>query len=242
MILAEATTHGPLAPQRPVNPSRQLQVASALQTALPPHCVLWRDEDTRPYECDGLSMYRQLPMVVVLPETEAHVIQVLKICRDLAVPVVARGAGTGLSGGAMPHAEGVLLGMAKFNRITQVAMGRNWPRASGGEQTQVVAEFSKMLVRTYSNALANLKDLDVQVRDSRNNSAADVTVRTQMIGRAKPVAIDYTLSSASGGWRVYDVTVEGVSLITAYRDEFNGVVGSSGVPGLIAALKQKNAK
>jgi phospholipid transport system substrate-binding protein len=129
-----------------------------------------------------------------------------------------------------------------FNRITQVAMGRNWPRASGGEQTQVVAEFSKMLVRTYSNALANLKDLDVQVRDSRNNSAADVTVRTQMIGRAKPVAIDYNLSNSSGGWRVYDVTVEGVSLVTASRDEFNGVVGSSGVPGLIAVLKQKNAK
>jgi glycolate oxidase len=120
MMLAEPTTHGPLALQRPVDPGRQLQVAAALQSALPAHCVLWRDEDTRPYECDGLSMYRQLPMVVVLPETEAHVIKVLKICRDLAVPVVARGAGTGLSGGAMPHAEGVLLGMAKFNRITQV--------------------------------------------------------------------------------------------------------------------------
>ena len=129
-----------------------------------------------------------------------------------------------------------------FNRITQMAMGRNWPRASGGEQGQVTAEFSKLLVRTYSNALASLKDLDVQVRDSRSNSGSDVTVRTQMIGRAKPVAIDYTLSNASGGWRVYDVTVEGVSLITAYRDEFNGIVGSSGVPGLIAALKQKNGK
>ena len=129
-----------------------------------------------------------------------------------------------------------------FNRITQVAMGRNWPKASGGEQQQVVTEFSKLLVRTYSNALASLKDLDVQVRDSRANGGSDVTVRTQMIGRAKPVAIDYSLSSASGGWRVYDVSVEGVSLVTAYRDEFNGVVGSSGVAGLISVLKQKNAK
>jgi phospholipid transport system substrate-binding protein len=129
-----------------------------------------------------------------------------------------------------------------FNRITQVAMGRNWPKASGGEQQQVVTEFSKLLVRTYSNALASLKDLDVQVRDSRTNGGSDVTVRTQMIGRAKPVAIDYSLSSASGGWRVYDVSVEGVSLVTAYRDEFNGVVGSSGVAGLISVLKQKNAK
>jgi phospholipid transport system substrate-binding protein len=99
-----------------------------------------------------------------------------------------------------------------------------------------------LLVRTYSNALASLKDLDVQVRDTRANGGSDVTVRTQMIGRAKPVEIDYSLSSATGGWRVYDVTVEGVSLVTAYRYEFNGVVSSSGVAGLISVLKQKNAK
>jgi len=120
MILSESTAHGPLAPQRAVDASRQSQVAAALRSALPQRCVLWREEDTRPYECDGLSMYRQLPMVVVLPETEEQVVAVLKICRDLSVPVVARGAGTGLSGGAMPHAEGVLLGMAKLNRITMV--------------------------------------------------------------------------------------------------------------------------
>ena len=120
MILSESTAHGPLAPQRAVDASRQSQVAAALRSALPQRCVLWREEDTRPYECDGLSMYRQLPMVGVLPETEEQVVAVLKICRDLSVPVVARGAGTGLSGGAMPHAEGVLLGMAKLNRITLV--------------------------------------------------------------------------------------------------------------------------
>ena len=120
MILSESTAHGPLAPQREVDAGRQSQVAAALRSALPQRCVLWREEDTRPYECDGLSMYRQLPMVVVLPETEEQVVAVLNICRELSVPVVARGAGTGLSGGAMPHAEGVLLGMAKFNRITLV--------------------------------------------------------------------------------------------------------------------------
>ncbi|MCP5266217.1 MAG: FAD-binding protein [Burkholderiaceae bacterium] len=98
-------------------PQRQALVASRLATALPAHCVLSRPEDTRPYECDGLSAFRQLPMVVVLPETEEQVQSVLKICRDLDVPVVARGAGTSLSGGAMPHGAGVLLGMAKFNRI-----------------------------------------------------------------------------------------------------------------------------
>ncbi len=128
-----------------------------------------------------------------------------------------------------------------FERITKLAMGRNWSKASPAEQRQIVSEFSKLLVRTYSNALASLKDLDVQVRDSRKNGN-DVTVRTQMIGRAKPVSIDYSLESAGGSWRVYDVTVEGLSLVTTYRDDFNGMISSSGVEGLIAMLKQKNGK
>ena len=103
-----------------LNAQRQMQVLDALKKVLPEHCILFREEDTRPYECDGLSLYRQLPMLVVLPETEAQVQAVLKACHVLEVPVVARGAGTGLSGGSMPHAEGVLLGMAKFNRILKV--------------------------------------------------------------------------------------------------------------------------
>jgi glycolate oxidase len=92
----------------------------ALKGVLPLHCILSRDEQLRPYECDGLSLYRQKPMVVVLPETEVQVQAVLRICKNLNVPVVARGAGTGLSGGAMPHAQGVLLGLAKFNRIKSI--------------------------------------------------------------------------------------------------------------------------
>jgi len=91
-----------------------------MRAILPPHCVLSRTEDTKPYECDGLSLYRAVPMVVVLPETEAQVQSVLKLCKNLNVPVVARGAGTGLSGGSMPHAQGVLLGLAKFNRIKSI--------------------------------------------------------------------------------------------------------------------------
>jgi len=104
----------------PIAAERQVEVVQALRDVLPHHCVLFREEDTRPYECDGLSLYRQLPMVVVLPETEEQVRDVLRLCKRLGVPVVARGAGTGLSGGAMPHAEGVLLGMAKFNRIVRI--------------------------------------------------------------------------------------------------------------------------
>lgn len=97
--------------------ARQQQVVAALRALLPHHCVLFNEEDTRPYECDGLAAYRQLPMVVVLPENDAQVVAILKTCRRLGVPIVPRGAGTGLSGGAMPIADGVVLSTAKLNKI-----------------------------------------------------------------------------------------------------------------------------
>ena len=103
-----------------VDVERQRAVVAALKAFLPEHCVLWREEDTRPYECDGLTMYRQLPMIVALPETEEQVAGIARACFEMQVPVVPRGAGTGLSGGALPHGRGVLLSLAKFNRILRI--------------------------------------------------------------------------------------------------------------------------
>src|SRR4051812_34726063 len=103
-----------------VNFIRQAEVVSRLLQALPREAVLYSEEDTRPYECDGLSAYRQLPMVVALPGDEAQVAAVLRVCHALKVPVVARGAGTGLSGGALPLGDGVLLSMAKMMRIVSL--------------------------------------------------------------------------------------------------------------------------
>ena len=95
----------------------QRRLAARLRAFLPREAVLTDAEDTHPYECDGLSAYRQLPMVVVLPETVEQVQRTLKVCDELSVPVVARGAGTSLSGGALPLANGVLLSLAKFSRL-----------------------------------------------------------------------------------------------------------------------------
>jgi glycolate oxidase len=103
-----------------IDPERQREVAAALRRLLPAHAVLHETEDTRPYECDGLTAYRALPMVVALPENEDQVRQVLRTCNAMSVPVVVRGAGTGLSGGAMPNPDGVLLSMAKFMRVTRI--------------------------------------------------------------------------------------------------------------------------
>jgi glycolate oxidase len=101
-------------------PEHQHKVVAALRQVLPRECILYNEEDTRPYECDGLAAYRQLPMIVVLPENEAHVVEVLNVCRKLKVRIVPRGAGTGLSGGAMPIADGVVLSTARLNCIVRM--------------------------------------------------------------------------------------------------------------------------
>ena len=114
---ADAAHQQPTASERA---RRQAEVVAALARHVPAHALLWNAEDTTPYECDGLTAYRQRPLVVCLPETEAQVQAVLRACHAIQVPVIARGAGTGLSGGALPHPMGVTLSLAKFNKILQV--------------------------------------------------------------------------------------------------------------------------
>jgi glycolate oxidase len=100
--------------------ARRAQVAGALARVLPRSSILTRREETTPFECDGLTAFRATPMVVALPQTESELAAALRVCHDLGVPVVARGAGTGLSGGALPHRTGVTLSLAKFNAIIKI--------------------------------------------------------------------------------------------------------------------------
>jgi len=120
--------------------ARQSEVVRALSAVLPAHALLWRDEQTQPYECDGLTAYRERPLVVALPEDDAQVAAVLRTCHALKVPVVARGAGTGLSGGAMPHPLGVTLGLARFNRILGVDALARTARVQCGVRNLAISE------------------------------------------------------------------------------------------------------
>jgi glycolate oxidase len=119
---------------------RQALVVRSLKSVVPEHALLWNNEDTTPYECDGLTAYRQRPLVVVLPETYAQVQAVLKTCHALDVPVVARGAGTGLSGGAMPHKLGVTLSLAKFNRILKIDPFSRTAVVQGGVRNLAISD------------------------------------------------------------------------------------------------------
>ena len=126
--------------QTAIDPARQRGVASALRAFLPGPAVLFEHEDVKPYECDGLSAYRQVPMVVALPETEEQVCRILKTCHALRVPVVARGAGTGLSGGALPLGDGVLLSLAKFTRILDLDPRTRTARVQPGVRNLAISD------------------------------------------------------------------------------------------------------
>jgi glycolate oxidase len=119
---------------------RRSALITALRKVLPTDCVLWRDEELHPYECDGLAAFRQKPLAVVLARTEAQVCSVLAVCNRLDVPVVARGSGTGLSGGAMPHASGVVLSLARMNRILEVDPLSRTARVQPGVRNLQVSE------------------------------------------------------------------------------------------------------
>ena len=122
---------------------RQRELAEALRAILPASAVLASDEALHPYECDGLSAYRALPLAVALPETVAQVQAILRYCHGHGIPVVARGAGTGLSGGALPHAEGLLLSLARFNRILSLDPAQRIARVQPGVRNLAISEAAK---------------------------------------------------------------------------------------------------
>src|SRR5712691_6821476 len=99
---------------------RIAEVTRGLSQALPRECVLVEREQLKPYECDGLSAYRETPLAAVIPADEREVAEVLRVARATGTPVVARGSGTGLSGGALPLADGILLSLARFNQVLRV--------------------------------------------------------------------------------------------------------------------------
>jgi glycolate oxidase len=134
----------------PVDVERQRAVCAALRAFMPEHHVLFEREDVTPYECDGLSAYRQVPMVVALPENEAQVCAILEACHALKVPVVARGAGTGLSGGALPLGNGVLLSLAKLMKIIAIDKEARTARVQPGVRNLAISEAAAPLGLYYA--------------------------------------------------------------------------------------------
>ncbi|WJF90604.1 ABC transporter substrate-binding protein [Paraburkholderia bonniea] len=134
-----------------------------------------------------------------------------------------------------------ILPYTDFRRTTQLAMGRNWRAATPEQQQQVVEQFKMLLIRTYSGALAQVRDQQIQYRPFRADpSDTDVVVRSTVMNNGSPIQLDYRLYKTAQGWRVYDINVLGAWLIQAYQQQFNEQIQQHGVNGLIQFLTQRN--
>jgi phospholipid transport system substrate-binding protein len=133
----------------------------------------------------------------------------------------------------MPHIN--------FQRMTASAVGRYWRQATPEQQKRLQEEFKTLLVRTYSGALAQVKDQTVALKPMRSTPQdTEVVVRTEVRGKGDPVQLDYRLEKSGDAWKIYDVNVVGVWLVENYRNSFAQEIGASGIDGLIAKLAERN--
>ena len=138
--------------------------------------------------------------------------------------------------------EGKVAPHFAFATMTQLAMGRNWRQANAEQQKRLIAEFHTLLVRTYTTAFVQYRDQRVDYKPLRM-AAGDTDVVVQSLikqNRGAPVAVDYSMEKTDSGWKVYNVKIEGISLIENYRNTFNTEIQKNGVDGLIKALAEKN--
>ncbi|MES2369151.1 MAG: ABC transporter substrate-binding protein [Pseudomonadota bacterium] len=140
--------------------------------------------------------------------------------------------------------EAKILPNFDFNRMTQLAVGKHWPRATANQKQALVTEFRNLLVRTYSSSLTAFTNQTVEFRPlTMKPDDTDVTVHSEIRQPGgQPIPIDYSMYKTSFGWKVYDVSIDGVSLVTNYRASFASTIRQSGIDGLIKTLADKSAR
>ncbi len=139
-------------------------------------------------------------------------------------------------------AEQKVLPHFDFERMTRLAVGRNWAQATDAQKQALIKEFRTLLVRTYSISLSQYRNQTIEVKPARVGAQdKDAVVRTAVIQQGgPPIPIDYSMEKAESGWKVYDVVIDGASLVTTYRGTFNDQVQRGGLDGLIKALQERN--
>ena len=139
-------------------------------------------------------------------------------------------------------AEQKVLPHFDFERMTRLAVGRNWSQTNPEQKAALIKEFRTLLVRTYSSSLAQYRDQAIEVRPSKVGAQdKDAVVKTAVIQRGGPqIPIDYSMEKAESGWKVFDVTIDGASLVTTYRGTFNDQIARGGIDGLVKLLQDRN--
>ncbi len=141
-------------------------------------------------------------------------------------------------------AEEKVLPYFNFTRMTQLAVGRNWRDASDAQKKSLIDEFRTLLIRTYSTSLSQYRNQTIDVKPLKVAAADTETVVKTNVNQpgGQPIPIDYSVEKQKDGWKVYDVLIDGVSLVTNYRSSFNTEIQKSGIDGLIKSLADRNAK
>ncbi|MGZ5032518.1 MAG: MlaC/ttg2D family ABC transporter substrate-binding protein [Usitatibacter sp.] len=139
-------------------------------------------------------------------------------------------------------AEQKVLPHFDFDRMTRLAVGKNWSQAADAQKQALIKEFRTLLVRTYSASLTAYRNQTIEVKPTKMGAQdKDVTVRTAVIQQGgPPIPIDYAMEKTDGGWKVYDVVIDGASLVTTYRGSFNDIIQKSGMDGLVKTLSDRN--
>ena len=181
----------------------------------------------------SVALAQEAPDALVKRVTD-EVLAIIKADKDLQ---------SGNSRKIAELAEAKVLPHFDFTRMTRLAVGRNWQQASDAQKEQLVKEFRTMLVRTYSTSLTAYRNQTIEVKPLKAGAAdKEVTVRTSVLQQGGPsIPIDYAMEKADGGWKVYDVVIDGASLVTTYRGTFNEQVQKGGIDGLIKTLADRNS-
>jgi phospholipid transport system substrate-binding protein len=169
----------------------------------------------------------------LVKRTADEIIAIIKADKDIQ---------NGNSAKVFELAEQKVLPHFDFERMTRLAVGRNWSQANDGQKQALVKEFRTLLVRTYSSSLSQYRNQTIDVKPTKVGPAdKEATVRSSVIQQGgPPIPIDYTMEKADSGWKVYDVVIDGASLVTTYRGTFNDQVQKGGIDGLVKTLQERN--
>jgi phospholipid transport system substrate-binding protein len=180
-----------------------------------------------------LATADEIPPDALVRTVSADVLEVVRKDKDIQSGNIRK---------AVELAEVKVLPHFDFVHMTRLAVGKDWRKASPEQQQQLVQEFRTLLVRTYSKAFVEYRNQAIEYKPFKMQpTETDVLVRTVVNqSGGKPVQIDYNLDKTAQGWKVYDISVAGVSLVTNYRSSFAQEVGAGGIDGLISSLRQKN--
>ena len=183
----------------------------------------------------GPALAADMPPDVLARTTTQEVLAILKQDKDIQ---------SGNQSRAYQLVEAKILPNFDFNRMTQLAVGKHWPRATAKQKQELVTEFRNLLVRTYSSSLTAFTNQTVEFKPlAMKPDETDVTVRSEIRQPGgQPIPIDYSMYKTAFGWKVYDVAIDGVSLVTNYRASFSSTIRQNGIDGLIKTLAAQSER